>query len=79
MRASFVLSLLTLFPLVGPAYAMSCMIDDTERKALLCYHRSPDGRCVQFGPACETKVMQPAEPKPAKPVSAQSTSTALKK
>jgi hypothetical protein len=31
------------------------MIHETEGKALLCYHKSVDGRCMHFGPACETK------------------------
>ncbi|MDQ9169447.1 hypothetical protein Q8A64_03370 [Oxalobacteraceae bacterium R-40] len=79
MRASLVLGLLAFFSFVGAAHAMSCMIDDSERKALLCYHKSIDGRCMQFGPACETKVMPPAAAKPVKPVSGQPTSAALKK
>jgi hypothetical protein len=79
MRASLALGFLIFFSFVGVAHAMSCMIDDSERKALLCYHKSIDGRCMQFGPACETKVMQPAAAKPVKPVSTQSASAIPKK
>lgn len=61
MRASLLSALLILCAYSGAAHAMSCMIHETENKALLCYHTSADGRCLHFGPACETKVAnQPA-------------------
>lgn len=61
MRASLLSALFTLCAYSGAAHAMSCMIHETENKALLCYHTSADGRCLHFGPACETKATdQPA-------------------
>ncbi len=56
MRASLVLALLAFCPFMGAAHAMSCMIHEIENRALLCYHKSADGRCIKFGPACETTV-----------------------
>jgi hypothetical protein len=79
MRRLFILGLLAWCPFIGAAHAMSCMIHESEGKALLCYHKSADGRCLQFGPACQTKVMHPPEPKPIKPISAQAASHTLKK
>ncbi|MGV3742828.1 MAG: hypothetical protein ACO1NO_11020 [Burkholderiaceae bacterium] len=47
------------------------MPHESEGKALLCYHKSADGRCQHYGPACQTKVVQAAQTKPVKAVSAQ--------
>jgi hypothetical protein len=55
------------------------MPHEPEGKALLCYHKSADGRCLYFGPACQTKVMHPPEMKPVKPVSTHAAASAVKK
>jgi hypothetical protein len=81
MRTSlfFLLSFLATGPFIGAAHAMSCMIHDAEGKAMLCYYKSADGRCVHYGPACQTKIMQAPAEKPLKQAVMQSVSEMRKK
>ena len=79
MRISAVLSLLASYFFIGTAQAMSCMPHESEGKAALCYHKSADGRCQHFGPACQTKVQEPAKTKSAKPFDTQAAANAVKK
>ncbi len=79
MRISAVLSLLASYLFIGTAHAMSCMPHESEGKASLCYHKSADGRCLHFGPACQTKIQHPEKNKPIKPFDAQTVADAVKK
>jgi hypothetical protein len=76
MRASLLLSFLACCFFIGTAHATSCMIHEEEGKAMLCYHKSPDGRCMYYGPVCQTKVVPAAIAKLPPPVALQPASAA---
>lgn len=79
MRIVFFSNFLACSLFAGAAHAVSCMPNEAEGKASLCYHKSADGRCVQFGPPCQTEVVQTPAAKPSGPVIAQSASGMVKK
>jgi hypothetical protein len=79
MRAFLLLSFLACCTFIGTAHAMSCMIHGDQGKAMLCYHKSADGRCMYYGPVCQTKIAPASMEKPLKPVVMQSTSALRKK
>lgn len=82
MRTFLLVSFLACCSFVGTAHATSCMMLGEQGKAMLCYHKSADGRCMHYGPACQTsqtKIVPASMTTPPKPEVMQSVSEVRKK